>query len=155
EVSDSGSKGGGAPLAEGTSLVVVYEDVDRDKRTPAPGQQPLPSSFRTAIIYDGAVALNNQGDTIIQKIAGIDQAKAGVNPNYIGYLVGDGQPGFGEVIQYGQTTDNITFTTTKNNPFNGVSGGTPSWDDQTFPLSAADLPTDAGSVTTKIGHDQG
>src|SRR5262249_5843836 len=145
-VSDSGSNGGGAPLSEGVSLVVVYEDVDRDKRGD-------PSSYRTAIIYDGSVTLNNATDEIIQRIGGIDQASAGLNPNYIGYILGDGQPNFPEIVQIGP--NNTTFTKTIDSPFNGVSGGTPFWDDQTFALSSAELPTNAGAVTTRIGHNQG
>jgi len=85
EASDSGSNGGGTPLIEGASLIVVYRDVDRN-----------PGSFRSGVIFDGAATLNNDTDVIVQTINGFDQASAfdqvSGSPNArMGYIVGDGQ----------------------------------------------------------------
>src|SRR6266566_2603678 len=143
EGSDSGSNGGGVPLIEGASLVVVYRRVDL-----------APGSLRSAVIFDGAATLNNDTDEIVQTINGFDQASGSPNAK-IGYIAGDGQS-FPELTWIGQDANNlgprpdISFAGTS--VPNGPNGR---WDDITASLSSIEVPLNASSVTTKIGHGQG
>src|SRR6185436_6252691 len=103
-------------------------------------------SYRTGIIFDGSVTLNNEEDVIVQTITGIDQA-AGSGNSKMGFIVGDGQS-FPERLQIGPNP--TTFTNTFDSPFAG-----PWWDDKSYSLTSAELPPNASSVTAKLDHLKG
>jgi hypothetical protein len=144
EGSDSGSNGGGVPLMEGASLVVVYRDVNA-----------IGGSLRSAVIFDGAATLNNDTDAILQTINGFDQASGSPANAKIGYIVGDGQS-FPEQVWIGKDVPSLAMR--NDISFSGSSvpnGPNGRWDDLKASLSTAELPAGASSVTTRIDHAQG
>lgn len=126
----SGVASGGAILAQGASLVVLYE---------RPGD-PL----RTVIILDGDVVFP-QVRTATITIAGF--LAAGPVSAKTTFVVGDGQL-FSETASFTGSAGNTTFA----NPFDGSDG--PLWDTDTFDVSLQVGPGDVpGSVTITMGSD--
>jgi len=84
---DSGSNGGGAPLTLGATLVIVY-------RVMAPSV-PL----NAVVLYDGAFAPSNGGQSMSQTLQGFYQAAVTATPIVkLTHIVGNGQANKGEQV---------------------------------------------------------
>jgi len=111
-LADSGSNGGGVPLTEGASLVVVYRYLFPDSLT---------KNLRSIVIVDGAATTSNTYPSYTQQITGFYQASG--TPGRMTHIVGDGQSNFTERLTVnGQLVSGVSTT----NPFQGAQGF--SWD---------------------------
>lgn len=126
----TGVAGGGAILAEGASLVVLYEKLG----------EPL----RNVILMDGNVVFPQvlTGTTTFSGFLAADPASAKTT-----FVVGDGQV-FSDTASFSGSAGNTLFS----NPFNGSDG--PLWDTDTFDVSlqvgSGNAPASAG---ISIGSD--
>jgi len=150
-LADSGSNGGGVPLTEGASLVVVY-------RYLFPDSISLAQNLRSIVIFDGAATTSNTFSSYTQQIAGFYQASA-TPTGRMTHIVGDGQSNFKEQLTItGQSgTSLIPRGVSSTNPFLGAQGL--SWDNLTFDLVDAHgnslISANDASLTTTVGPAPG
>jgi len=137
-LADSGSNGNAAPIALGATLVIVYRVL-----SPA---VPL----NAIVLYDGAFAPSNAGQSVSQKLVGFYQPATSPVAK-ITHIVANGQPNKGEQVtwispsQNGQPQTLPSLYGSSSPPFPGIYG---SWDNPTWPLS--NLQTTDGSLTTSV-----
>src|SRR5215469_6455756 len=137
-LADSGSNGNTAPLALGATLVIIYRVL-----SPA---VPL----NAIVLYDGAFAPSNAGQSVSQKLVGFYQPATSPVAK-ITHIVANGQPNKGEQVTWSSPSQNGPPQTLPSlygsslPPFPGIYG---SWDNPTWPLS--NLQTTDSSLTTSV-----
>src|ERR1700758_419187 len=122
-LADSGSNGNAAPIALGASLVIIYRVLNP------------PTPLNAIILYDGAYAPSNAGQTISQTITGFYQPASSPVAK-ITHIVANGQANKGETVYFNGTalTSPYVVTYGASAPaFPGVYGGT--WDNATWNVS--------------------
>jgi len=147
QLQDSGSTGGGGtPLTEGASLVIVY--------------RTLYGQYRSVVLYDGSWTMNNATPYFYQTIKGFYDAAPGTNWK-LTHIVGDGQANFSELLYFnGNVSGGNAFTggtLIDTNPFQGTASALPtpqSWDNKTYPPTfpgpTPSVSADASLVTTYV-----
>jgi hypothetical protein len=150
---DSGSNGGGVPLTEGASLVVVY-------RYLFPDSISATKNLHSIVIFDGAATTSNTYPSYTQQITGFYQASGTPGtPGRMTHIVGDGQSNFKEqlTITSQSGTSLIPKFVSSTNPFLGAQGL--SWDNLTFDLVDANgnslISANDASLTTTVGPAPG
>ena len=129
-LADSGSNGGGTPLTEGASLVIIYRVLS--------AAAPL-----TAVsIYDGTFAPSNSSQSFDLQIQGFYEAAMTVAPMaHITHIVGNGQTNKPEQLLFNGAV-------ISNSPFPGALNG--SWDNPTFDVSSHVPAGDENPVSTTV-----
>jgi hypothetical protein len=120
KLADSGSQGGGTPLALGATLIIVY-------RVLSP-KMPL----NAVLLYDGAAAPSNAGSTFSQPIVGFYQPATSPVAK-ITHIVGNGKSNKLERVALNSVNLPSLYGTLP--PFPGIYNA--SWDNPTWSVSAA------------------
>jgi len=128
-LADSGSNGGGTPLTEGATLVIIYRVLS-------------PSFLLKAVsIYDGTFAPSNSSQSFDLQMQGFYEAATTAPVAHITHIVGNGQSNKPEQLLFnGQVISNF--------PFPGALNG--SWDNPTFDVSPYVPPGDENAVDTAV-----
>jgi hypothetical protein len=115
-LADSGSNGNTQPNALGATLVLIYRVLNP--------QVPV----NAIVLYDGAFAPSNTGQTISQTITGFYQPA--VNPVVkLTHIVANGQPNKGEQVYLNNTSQPLPSLYPPLPPFPGIYG---TWDNPTW-----------------------
>jgi hypothetical protein len=128
-LADSGSNGGGTPLTEGATLVIIYRVLS-------------PSFPLTAIsIYDGSFAPSNSSQSFDLQMQGFYEAATTAPVAHITHIVGNGQSNKPEQLLF----NGAVISTS---PFPGAMNG--SWDNPTFDVSSYVPAGDENPVDTTV-----
>ena len=125
-VRDSGSNGNTTPLAQGASLVVIYQVAN--------------APLRSVVIYDGAYSMNNTTQNMFVTLRGFYQSSAapGSMDGHLTHLVANGQANFTERLYFNGNP-------VADNPFISAQGA--SWDNYSVSVP---VPDNVDNVTTQV-----
>ena len=118
-LADSGSNGNTTPNALGATLVIIY-------RVLSP-QVPL----NAIVLYDGAFAPSNAGQTISQNLIGFYEPAASPVAK-LTHIVANGQPNKGELVYLNNLSQPLPSLYGSLPPFPGIYG---TWDNPTWVLT--------------------
>lgn len=118
-LADSGSNGNAAPIALGATLVVIYRVL-----SPA-------TPLNAIVLYDGAFAPSNQGQTISQTLVGFYEPASSPIAK-ITHIVANGQPNKDEQVYLNNIGQPLPSLYAGQPPFPGIYG---TWDNPTWVLS--------------------